>query len=381
MKRSFVIGSLAVLFGAGHGWAADNCAVCGEPLERVAYFFQDKVAGDKKELCEKCALLTKICYLCGLPVKEDFQELSDGRILCARDVKSVVLDGEEAQQIWREVKEAVERQFLRFITFPEKVTVEPLDRVDLLAMFKVPGNDSVCPNVWGCTQRRVDAAGRGASYKISLLRGLPAPVLKATCAHELTHTWISENVPANRKRRLDQDAIEGFCELMAYLYVTEQHDEAQMGVIRSNAYTRGQFALFLEAEQRFGFNEMVEWMKYGTDLRLTGADLGRVRRVEMPGPTGGETEKPRNGETARPFTGSPVPRVAPPAPETLALKGIMWSKTRPLALINNHTFEANEEGKVRLGQSNVLIRCVAIHEDSVVVQVVGSGKPQTLRLK
>jgi len=173
--------------------------------------------------------------------------------------------------------------------------------------------------------------------------------------------------------------------LVAYLYVAAQHDEAQMGVIGSNAYTRGQFALFLEAEHSFGFNEIVEWLKYGVDLRLTGADLGRVRKVEMPAPTDGETEKRRSGETAqspaRRFVASPVARAAPPAPETLALKGILWSKTRPLALINNHTFAANEEGNVRLGQSNVLIRCVAIHEDSVVVQVVGSGEPQTLRLK
>ena len=101
MKRRFVIASLAVLFAAVRSRAAggDNCAVCGGPLERVAYFFQDKVAGDKKQLCEKCALLTRICYLCGLPMKGDFQKLSDGRILCARDVKNVMLDEEEAQQI------------------------------------------------------------------------------------------------------------------------------------------------------------------------------------------------------------------------------------------------------------------------------------------
>ena len=319
MKSSFVIASLAVLFVAGRAWAADDCAVCGGPLERVAYFFLDKVAGDKKQLCEKCAQLTRICYLCGLPVKGDFQELSDGRVLCARDVKNVVLDEEEAQQIWRDVKDAVERQFSRFLAFPENVTVQPLDRVDLLAMFKVPGNDNVCPNVWGCTQRRTNAATRNMTYKVSLLRGLPAPVLKATCAHELTHTWISENLPAARKQRMDLDAIEGFCELVAYLYVAAQHDEAQMGAIRSNAYTRGQFALFLEAEHSFGFNEMVEWMKYGVDLRLTGADLGRVRKVEMPGPTDGQKEKPGSGETAqspaRRFVDSPVARVAPRSEE------------------------------------------------------------------
>src|SRR5207247_4473095 len=141
--------------------------------------------------------------------------------------------------------------------------------------------------------------------------------------------WVENSGPADSKPRVDQDAIEGFCELVAYLYVTAQHDEAQMGVIRSNAYTRGQFALFLEAEHSFGFNEIVEWLKYGVDLRLTGADLGRVRKVEVSGPTDGETQKRRIGETAqspiRPFADSAVARVAPPAPapETLALKGIL----------------------------------------------------------
>jgi hypothetical protein len=51
-----------------------------------------------------------------------------------------------------------------------------------------------------------------------------------------------------------------------------------------------------------------------------------------------------------------------------------------MALINNQTFEANQEGKVRLGQSNVLIRCVAIREDSVVVQIVGSNSPREIIL-
>jgi len=366
-------------------WAADNCTVCDGPLERVAYFFQDKVAGDKKQLCEKCAHLNRVCYLCGLPAKDDFQELSDGRILCGRDVKAVVLDENEAQQIWEDVKDAVERQFSRFIAFPANITVQPLDRVDLLALFKVPGNDFVCPNVWGCTQRQTNASR--VSYKISLLRGLPARVLKATCAHELTHTWISENVPASRKQRMDQDAIEGFCELVAYLYVAAQNDEAQMDVIKSNTYTRGQFALFLEAEHGFGFNEIVDWMKYGVDFRLTGADLGRVRKVEMPGLGNAESANAGEENTERSKSIRAVPDVrvsappsalAPTAPETLVLKGITWSKTRPMALINNHTFAANEEGNVRLGPSNVLIRCVAIREDSVVVQVVGSNEPRTL---
>ncbi|MSU57880.1 MAG: protein DA1 [Pedosphaera sp.] len=349
----------------------DNCAVCGEKIERVVYFVEDKVAGDKKAVCEKCVALTTTCYLCGLPVKEKYEELSDGRILCARDVKNVVLDDAEAQRIWQDVKGTVERQLSRFMNFSDNVTLHPLDRVDLQAMFQVVGNDYVCPNVWGCTERETNNGHAG--FKISLLRGLPPSVLKATCAHELTHTWVSENVSRARKQRMEQDSVEGFCELVAALYCESQNDQAQLGIIKSNAYTRGQFALFREAERQFGLNEIVEWMKYGVDPRLTGIDLTRVRKVEIP-------DSAKDKPAAPVFAAVPVRATPPPAPETLTLKGIMWSPTRPMAMINDHTFALNEESKVRLGQSNVVVRCVAIRQDAVVIRVGGSSEPQTLTL-
>jgi hypothetical protein len=373
MKTVFAIVFIAGLLVGNRARAGDKCAVCGGPIEQVVYFFVDKVAGDKKEVCEKCANLPTECYLCGMPVKENFTELPDGRILCARDVKNVVLDADEAQRIWYDVKAAVERQFSRFITFPENVTVEPLDRVDLQAMFKFAGNDFVCPNVWGCTLRQTN--DNHINYKISLLRGLPPAVLKATCAHELTHTWVSENVAPARRRRMNQDAEEGFCELVSYLLMEEQNEETQKGVIRSNAYTRGQFALFLETNKRFGFNDIVDWMKYGVDAQLTGADLGRVRKVEVP--TGGDAA-PRAATALAARVNLPA---APPPPETLALKGIIWSKSRPLALINDRPFASQEEGKVQLAHTNVTVRCLTIREDSVVIQIVGSDEQQTLRLK
>src|SRR6185295_2449361 len=200
----------------------DNCAICGERLVKVVYFVVDKVAGDKKAVCEKCVTLTTTCYLCGLPVKEKYEELPDGRILCARDVKSVVLDDAEAQRIWQDVKSTVERQLSRFMDFSDNVTLHPLDRVDLQALFQLVGNGQVCPNVWGCTERETN--NHRVTFKISLLRGLPPSVLKATCAHELTHTWVCENVSEVRKKRMDQDAEEGFCELVGALYCEAQND-------------------------------------------------------------------------------------------------------------------------------------------------------------
>jgi hypothetical protein len=303
-----------------------------------------------------------------MPAKEKYEELPDGRILCARDVKSVVLDEAEAQRIWADVKDTVERQLSRFMTYPDNVTVHPLDRVDLQEMFKVAGQDFTCPNVWGCTLRETNENKR-INYKISLLRGLPPSVLKATCAHELTHTWCWENISLERRRRMSQDSIEGFCELIACLFCEAQGDNAQLGVIKSNAYTRGQFALLRAAESQYGMNDVVDWMKYGVDARLNGAELERVRKIEVPG---------KSATPARPvaYAAAVAP---PPLPEALILKGITWS-ARPTAVINDHIFMVNDENKMRVGTNSVAVKCMAIRQDAVVIQVAGSSEPKTLTL-
>jgi hypothetical protein len=52
-----------------------------------------------------------------------------------------------------------------------------------------------------------------------------------------------------------------------------------------------------------------------------------------------------------------------------------------MATINGQTFEPRDEVKVRFGDTNITVRCLAISEDSVVVQAAGSSEAQTLRLK
>jgi len=342
--------------------------VCDEKIGKLTYFWDDKVAGGKKTVCEKCSALTTVCYLCGLPAKKEITELSDGRILCARDVKSAVLDDKVAEQIIREVKDGLDRLFSRFITFPEtNVTVALADRVNLQELFKFAGNDATCPNVWGYHQSKTN--NHRLTHDIHLLSGLPRALLKATCAHEYTHAWMRENVSPERQESLSSNATEGFCELVSYLLMDAQQEENQMNVIKSNAYTRGQIHLFLQAERRFGFNEVVEWVQYGEDSQLLADDVARIRRVAMPGRT----------NTAASFS-FPAVESRPP-PDELTLKGIKWSKTRPMATINDRVFEVRETLPVRVGKTNVTVRCLAIREDSVVIQVVGSKEQQTLKLK
>jgi hypothetical protein len=62
-----------------------------------------------------------------------------------------------------------------------------------------------------------------------------------------------------------------------------------------------------------------------------------------------------------------------PAPGVVAvelkLKAISGLPEHRLALINNHTFEAGEEGEVLTTNGRMRIRCLEVRQDSAVVQI------------
>jgi hypothetical protein len=62
----------------------------------------------------------------------------------------------------------------------------------------------------------------------------------------------------------------------------------------------------------------------------------------------------------------------------VALKGVFFMAKRPLATINNHTFEVGEEGDVITGTGRLRIRCLEVREDSVLIEV--GGERRELRL-
>ena len=377
MRRRFALLALWLTL-AGLAPAADRsdrCFVCGEPFGALTYFFTDKVTGKKHDVCAQCAHLDTVCFLCGMPARSGFKRLPDGRVLCARDVKAVVLDATEARELFWSVHRSLEQQFRRFIELPAAIQVLPLDRVDLQAMYRFAGHDYSCPNVWGCAMFRTN--GGKLTHTISLLQGLPASQLKATAAHELGHTWVTEFVPPERREQLDGDAEEGFCELLSYLYAEEQRDAAAMNIITNNGYTRGQFDVFLAAERRFGFNDIVDWMKYGVDPYLTMDDLGRVREVELPKAVRSATSTTHHNHPASTTT------MAAPASEydRLLLKNLSGPPGPRLALINDKTFTTDEIGRVSLGNSNVLLRCLEIRARSAVVQIEGTDERQELKLE
>jgi hypothetical protein len=312
--------------------------------------------------------LREVCFVCGLPVKKDFTHLPDDRYICARDARNAMLNDDEAKEVCAAIRDAMEHLFSRFLTFPAtNISVAIVDRVNLLELFKVPGNDYSCPNVLGYISSKPK---RGVMrHKISLLGALPRAEFKAVCAHELTHAWQAENVPAARKKTLGADANEAFCELIAYLLLDSQSETEEMKAILRNAYTRGQIDLFIEAEKRFGLNQVVDWMKYGVDSVLHPDDLNNVRNIELPR---------SNPHPAVSF--SPV-LIGSRTFNTLILKSIVWSKDHPMATINDRTFEVGNTFKVKLGSSNVTVTCTSIRQNAVSIKVAGGPEEQELHLR
>ena len=342
----------------------DICAICGRPIQGTIYLMTDKVTGEKVLVCSDCIKLP-LCSICGLPVKDNGVALPDGRHLCARDAKTVVLKAANIEQICGQVKDDLDRLFSRFTSFPTNVDVTVIDRIDVDSMFYTEGNGSESPDLLGCI--RPETVNDTTRYKMSLLIGMPLAQLKETCAHEYSHAWVGENVPKERRARLGRDAEEGFCEMVGYLLMDSQNEEVEKKRVLHNHYTRGQIDLFIEAEKRYGFDQVLDWMKFGVAAQLEPGHVDALRDVKLP---------PAKSVASSPAIYS---RTNKPAPAIIKLDGVLWG-SRPVAIINGRSFMANDLNPVKVGGTNVIIRCLGIQKTSVRIQNVDSGKEQELSL-
>jgi hypothetical protein len=347
-----------------------NCAVCGKPITGKFSKVEDKAVGGIKNVCSDCVALETHCFACGLPVAANYTTLPDGRILCERDNQEAVHAEDEARQTCDQVRDELNRTFSRFMTFPaDNVVVSIVDKHHLENLFKTAGYEH-CVSFFGATQSR-PLPGNRYVHSISLLSDLRKSRLMAVCAHEIAHTWLNQNLKQERKMVIAPETAEGFCEMLAYKLMESHEEKHEMENLKASDYTRGQIAVLLDTEEHYGFNAVLEWMKSGEDARLDANNLERVRAVQ-PGAT-----KPTPVAALL-----AVPVAAPAtAPESLVLKGISGSAQRRFALINDSTFEALEKGKVRVGKTNVTVRCLEIRGASVVVQVEGSDEKKELFLR
>lgn len=363
------VADAAECYSCGHVFAF------GEPF----YHRKDEIGGRDRQLCVPCSSLPG-CFICGLPAKKKNKTFADGRILCVRDSAGAIVDEAQALEVFTETRNEVNRLFNRFLILSEtNITVRLVDAPTLQNAMKQVGNSRYCASIFGITETETAALSKGSKasangetryfgHDIKLLDGLQKPRLMAVAAHELMHAWVSENVRYQRKVPLSPDTEEGFCELIAYHLMDNQRFDTEMRIIKANNYTKGQIDLFLRAEDEFGFNTIVEWVRSGTTPRIDADNLHWVRLTES-----------RPIQPAVDASSLLAIRVPPtPVPDTLVLKGISGSGHRHFIMVNDATLAVNETAKVRVGQSNVVVRCIQIGNSSAVIEV--DGKQQEISL-
>lgn len=364
-----------VLFVSGVLARADDliCDVCGQPIYRTVYEFKDKVDHKTKHVCGACEHLVSRCFICEMPVKEGYQKLADGRYICARELKTIVASESDAKTICKGVKDDLDRQLSRFLTMPADGNVELsiVDKYHLQNLFSAPGNENSCVWVYGATSTHY-LPDHKFVHTVDVLSHLQKPRLMAVAAHEYTHAWMGENVSREREAVLDKNTVEAFCELVAYKYMESLHQEEEMQNIKENHYTVGKVLVLIEADKKYGFGTVVDWIKNGEDNTVDTDHLDRIRAM-----------KDNRVAAAQPAESSGLvygSTVVTPVPDTLVLKGISGSGQRRFALINNTTFEPMEKEKVRVGQKTVTVNCLEIGKDYVTIQVDGSPEKKRLLL-
>lgn len=355
---------LALALPAAGAEAPLRCVVCQTLVSGPFYWYQPAGSTVRQPVCEACSKLDRTCAICRLPLRSQGRQLEDGRWLCDQDFGRGVFSAAEARRLYEAAFRELQSLLAGTGTLPrDNISVALVDGRELRTQNASLPSEHEEQGIMGLTRTRRSAA-REFQHQILLINGLSPARLAAVCAHEYTHAWIHENVPPERK--LERDTVEGFCELVAYKLMTQRGEDGEKAFILANAYTRGQVNAFVQAETEHHFLRIVSWLKTGVNEVMSAANARRALAPEHLDVT--------------------VPPWPPPAlfrtavPDALVLKGISGNQTRRYALINDCTLATNEEGRVRVGQSNLVVRCLEIRKHSALIRVQGDLAPRELFL-
>lgn len=123
-----------------------------------------------------------------------------------------------------------------------------------------------------------------------------------------------------------------------------------------NPYKRGRINAFVAAEKAYGFARIIQWMKEGEGDHIDTKNL-----AGHSGSAAASRPKAAARRRRSPPAGIRWHSRIPAAKYTnTVLKGIPGTALRRFALIDGDTFAPNETGKVRIGGSNVMLRCLEI---------------------
>jgi Protein DA1 len=350
-----------------------HCDVCQIRLVGVVYRRADKLANKDYWLCESCSKIKESCEVCErtLGFRQRENKLPDGRLYCERDWKTVVNEPREAERIFTEVQREVAALLKHWGEVPAaRISFTLVDKDEFLRQYRRSPTVHNPESVMGLTRTRMGRDGKH-EHDIFVLNGLRKEGFMAASAHELTHAWMAEH--QRKQRALHDDTVEGFCELVAWKVMDGLQDKFEKAQIEKNTYTRGQLVVLRAAEDSHRFFRVVDWVLGGVDGWLEADKLDRVHVLR-------DDSKTRPPALATATTAAPwaLPSATPAAaPDKLILRGLMGTpKSGQVALINDAMLKLNESARVRVGTTNLHVRCVEIRADAVVVEIEGAARQE-----
>jgi hypothetical protein len=317
------------------------CVVCTKPL--VGKYF---IHNQTNHICIECEKLPTRCAVCGVPVKDVGLKTTDGRRFCRVDAPNVVVAQEEAGKLFAQARSDLTSLSDGALDLRNPDVAMQLVDVDYWNS-KAGGDGTNTMHRLGFSISR--PIGGGFAHNVILMSGQLRNTTLSTCAHELTHLWLNENLKPDRK--LDPDTREALCELIAFKLAARRADTNELTRIKQNTYTKGVILNAIEFDSRVGLPGVITWVRTGTESALPGA-IGNSVTNEAPS--------------------API-ELRPPAPPAtkLELRSLIRTATRTVAVINGERFVTGAELSMLIDGKRRLVRLESASESSVVVTVDG----------
>lgn len=354
LLAALLLAGLAELVHAQNRLRDHLCIVCEKPpgtAETVWSFQKTNL------ICAACNLIPETCGVCGVPVKIGFVKTTDGRFYCSKDKVGRVFGEYEAGRIFIAATDELRRIAQGSMELREYDVPVNLFDVDYWNDAKRSRVNDRLHKVGVSHSRRV---GDKFVHGVVVLSGQPAQTVAAVCAHEYTHLWLNENLPAGRE--IEPDVIEAICELAAWKLMQFRQVKEEMEDIRTNEYTRGRIADLLKLEAESGFEEILRWVRTGKG-RVPPKALTKEDFVPPP--------------TAK-APAVPLWTAAPKALDRLELQGLIGQSSKKSAVINGIVFFVGDERSVPVGSDRLKLRCLEISEKSVVVSTNATDRTELL---
>ena len=191
---------------------APRCALCGKPL--VGEFLVDQWG---TRYCKVHQGQYPTCMYCGRMVPPSLQEApgQHDAMRCPICRKSAIETAEEAQPLFKQLKQWVGSQGLRYNNL--RLSLELCDRRKMASYLQGRTEPHALGATVSSTYTQQGRVVRTEVDTVVVLRGLPAIEFCGVVAHELGHVWLT----VHGIQKLPAWAEEGFCELLAYRYYSD----------------------------------------------------------------------------------------------------------------------------------------------------------------